>query len=68
MGTMNAYAHPEGDLTPEVNYINATKGIKSWLLTLDHKRIGLMYLVTILIFFIAGGLLALGLRAELFTA
>ncbi len=48
-------------------YINAKKGIKSWLVTVDHKRIGVMYLVTILTFFLAGGLLALGVRAELFT-
>ena len=27
-----------------VNYLNASYGIKSWLLTLDHKRIGLLYL------------------------
>ena len=26
------------------NYLNHPKGIMSWLLTLDHKRIGLMYL------------------------
>ena len=65
--TANTYAHPENDLTPEVNYLNATKGLKSWLLTLDHKRIGVMYLVTILTFFMVGGLLALGIRAELFT-
>ncbi len=48
-------------------YINAKKGIKSWMVTVDHKRIGVMYLVTILTFFLAGGLLALGVRAELFT-
>ena len=65
--TANTYAHPEGDRTPEVNYINATKGIKSWLLTLDHKRIGIMYLGTILSFFLVGGLIAMGIRAELFT-
>lgn len=65
--TANTFAHPENDLTPEVNYLNATKGLKSWLLTLDHKRIGIMYLGTILTFFLAGGLLALGIRAELFT-
>jgi len=48
-------------------YINAKKGIMSWLITVDHKRIGVMYLVTILAFFLAGGLLALGVRWELFT-
>jgi cytochrome c oxidase subunit 1 len=53
--------------TPGSNYLNATKGIGSWLFTVDHKRIGVMYLVTILSFFLVGGLLALGVRAELFT-
>ena len=30
------------------NYLNHERGIKSWLLTRDHKRIGVMYLVTTL--------------------
>ena len=37
----------------------------SWLTTLDHKRIGILYMVTSLIFFIAGGILALLIRAQL---
>ncbi len=46
----------------------AHSGILSWLFTLDHKRIGLMYLGAILTFFTIGGLLAIGLRYELATA
>ena len=49
------------------NYINHTPGIKSWLGTLDHKRIGMMYLFTILVFFLLGGIFALGIRLELFS-
>ncbi len=41
--------------------------IKSWALTVDHKRIGVMYLVAVSFFFIVGGLLALAVRLELFT-
>ncbi len=41
--------------------------IKSWALTVDHKRIGIMYLVSVAFFFAAGGILALLVRAELFT-
>jgi hypothetical protein len=41
-------------LEPEVNYLNHDYGWKSWLFSLDHKRIGLMYLVTISITFLAG--------------
>ena len=37
----------------------------SWLLTLDHKRIGLMYLWSVLLFFFVGGMLALTIRLEL---
>ena len=49
------------------NYINAKKGIMSWLITVDHKRIGVMYLGWILAFFLAGGLLAMAVRYELLT-
>ncbi len=50
---------------PEHNYLSEPKGIKSWLLTLDHKRIGLMYLFAIMFFFMIGGIFALLLRLEL---
>ena len=40
--------------------------IKSWALTVDHKRIGMMYLVAVSFFFSVGGLLALAVRLELF--
>ncbi len=49
------------------NYLNEAKGWKSWLLTQDHKRIGIMYLAGIFFFFLVGGLLALIIRWELFT-
>jgi cytochrome c oxidase subunit 1 len=49
------------------NYINAQKGILSWLLTVDHKRIGLMYLASTIIAFALGGFFALMLRLELWT-
>ena len=48
-----------------VNYLNHDKGIKSWLFTLDHKRIGIMYLVAVSLAFLAGGILALLVRIEL---
>jgi cytochrome c oxidase subunit 1 len=56
-----------GNESSDTNYLNAKKGIMSWIFTIDHKRIGVMYLATVLSFFLAGGLLALGIRAELFT-
>jgi len=51
----------------ETNYINAQHGIKSWLLTLDHKRIAILYLLSVSFFFLMGGLFALLIRLELLT-
>ena len=50
-----------------VNYLNVKKGLKSWLFTLDHKRIGIMYLIFVCASFALGGILALLLRFELLT-
>ena len=50
-----------------VNYINHETTIASWLLTLDHKRIGILYLAAMTAMFILGGFYAGLLRAELIT-
>ena len=55
----------ETKTTSETNYLNAEKGIKSWLLTQDHKRIGILYLFSIMFFFFIGGMSALLIRLEL---
>src|SRR5678809_308344 len=57
----------EASLPPKVNYINAKYGLKSWLLTKDHKRIALLYLASITFFFFIGGLYAMMIRLELLT-
>src|SRR5437763_10487954 len=49
------------------HYLNASYGLKSWLLTKDHKRIGLLYLATITLFFFIGGAFATLIRMELLT-
>ncbi len=41
--------------------------VARWLVTVDHKRIGILYIVTAIAFFFAGGFLALLLRAQLAT-
>ena len=41
-----------------VTYINAAHTVRSWLFTIDHKRIALLYLVSITIMFALGGLFA----------
>jgi cytochrome c oxidase subunit 1 len=48
------------------NYLTYGRGIWSWLTTLDHKRIGVMYLIAILVAMALGGLLAMLIRTELF--
>ena len=52
---------------PRRNYLNQTEGLKSWLLTHDHKRIGILYLIGITIFFGLGGIFAALIRLELAT-
>jgi cytochrome c oxidase subunit 1 len=49
-------------LTPTATY---RSGLYEWLTTTDHKKIGILYVVNSFIFFILGGLLALGVRSEL---
>src|SRR5262245_63494639 len=50
-----------------LNYLNNGHGLKSWLLTKDHKRIALLYLVSITVFFVIGGFFAMLVRLELLT-
>lgn len=49
------------------NYLNSPKGLKSWLTTVDHKRIGIMYLGFVLAFFFIAGILALAIRIEMLS-
>jgi len=51
----------------EKSYLEVEKGLWSWIYTLDHKRIGVMYLISVLISFLIGGIFALVLRVELFS-
>ncbi len=50
-----------------VNYFNVNYGVKSWLLTIDHKRIALLYLVSVTLMFFVGGAFAVMIRLELLT-
>ena len=52
---------------PVHHYLNNGHGLASWLLTRDHKRIAILYLLAISFFFFLGGLMALGIRLELAT-
>jgi Heme/copper-type cytochrome/quinol oxidases, subunit 1 len=62
----NEYGYPDGPTT-EPDFLHVSKGVKSWMLTLDHKRIGMMYLFGILGSLIVGGAFALLVRTELWA-
>ncbi|AKT42140.1 cytochrome c oxidase subunit I [Chondromyces crocatus] len=51
----------------EADYLRADGGLRGWLLTIDHKRIGIMFYGLVLLFLLLGGLFAMILRAELIT-
>jgi cytochrome c oxidase subunit 1 len=53
--------------TEKKNYLNAEYGIRSWLFTTDHKRIAMLYLLSITAMFFIGGFFALLVRLELLT-
>jgi cytochrome c oxidase subunit 1 len=63
MATQTLDAHASA---PGTSYLDASHGIRSWLLTRDHKRIGIMYLIAISTSFFLGGIMALLIRLELF--
>jgi cytochrome c oxidase subunit 1 len=52
---------------PREHYLNSEFGVKSWLLTKDHKRIGILYLLSITFFFFIGGFFATLIRIHLLT-
>jgi cytochrome c oxidase subunit 1 len=52
---------------PGVNYLNHRSTVASWLLTKDHKRIGILYLIVVTAAFILGGIFAALIRIELTT-
>src|ERR1700722_13024182 len=70
MSTVAVPPRPEPiELRPmnRADYLNAHYGVRSWLLTTDHKRIAVLYLVSITLMFFVGGAFAVVLRLELAT-
>jgi len=51
----------------KLNYLNNGHSLKSWLLTTDHKRIAILYLISVTAFFFLGGFFAMLIRLELLT-
>lgn len=58
---------PPPPAAPRPNYLNAATGVLSWLLTRDHKRIALLYLVTMTLTFFIGGLAITIVRLHLIS-
>lgn len=58
---------PDTATLPSKSYLNSEYGLKSWLLTQDHKRIALLYLFATTFFFVIGGVAASLIRLELLT-
>ena len=48
-------------------YLNVASSLKSWLLTTDHKRIGILYMISVTLMFFVGGAFAGVIRAELIS-
>src|SRR4029077_14321054 len=64
---MSSIPSTVGNELPNEHYLNATYGIRSWLLTTDHKRIALLYLASVTFFFFIGGAFATMIRIHLLT-
>ncbi|MDQ6911295.1 MAG: cbb3-type cytochrome c oxidase subunit I, partial [Verrucomicrobiota bacterium] len=67
MITDTLQAQPQTIARARPNYLNERVTIRSWLLTTDHKRIALLYMVSITFFFFIGGAAATLMRLELLT-
>ena len=67
MSTILSLPNQETAALPKVSYLNSEYGLKSWLLTGDHKRIAILYLISITLFFFLGAFFAGMVRLELLT-
>jgi len=71
MTTATVQPHPQPAEPPaaprRIDYLNVAFGVRSWLLTTDHKRIAILYLVVITLMFFIGGAFATLIRLELVT-
>src|SRR6202046_2362652 len=67
MSTIVTLPNQQDAQLPKLSYLNSEYGLKSWLLTGDHKRIAMLYLISITIFFFIGGAFAGLIRLELLT-
>jgi cytochrome c oxidase subunit 1 len=64
---MSTITAPTIPVETREHYLNVDYGVRSWLLTIDHKRIALLYLASLTLFFFLGGFFAVLVRLELLT-
>lgn len=67
MAAVEAHGTPQAQEPERRTYLNAEHTVRSWLLTFDHKRIGILYLLSITTFFLVGAFFAALIRWELLT-
>src|ERR1700678_3894013 len=67
MSTIVTLPNQQDAQLPKLSYLNSEYGLKSWLLTGDHKRIAMLYLFSITFFFFIGAAFAGLIRLELLT-
>ncbi|MBI1898551.1 MAG: cytochrome c oxidase subunit I [Acidobacteria bacterium] len=67
MSTVPVAPPPPPRTAAPVNYLSVSHSVRSWLLTADHKRIAILFLVSISFFFVLGGFAATLVRLELVT-
>ena len=53
--------------TERASYLGAGHTLRSWLFTTDHKRIAILYMISVTLFFFVGGAAAALVRADLLT-
>ncbi len=61
------FAPPQAHEEPREHYLNVAYGVLSWLLTKDHKRIAILYLLTVTLMFFIGGVAITIVRLNLMT-
>lgn len=67
MAAVEVRETPQTQETERRTYLNAEHTVRSWLLTFDHKRIGVLYLISVTLFFVVGAIFAALVRLELTT-
>ena len=67
MSTLAPAPEAEKISGPNRNYLNAGYTVRSWLLSTDHKRVAILYLISVTLFFFVGGAAAVLFRIHLLT-